>query len=280
MRLDIDARLRRLQRRTSALSVSATLGAILLAILVVQVARLGWAMVTPIGRFGDWQAAPAISRDTAASALTSFDPFFRLNRQAASATSVVTSLQLTLFGTRMDDASGRGSAIIATSDGVQNSYSVGDEIVAGVRLKEVAFDHVTIDRGGAAEDLFIVQPSGSAGATPVATTESKAPAPLVTDTADGAGVSVSDLRAAIGFIPRIDGGRVTGLAVRPQGASGLFQKLGFRNGDVITQVNGHPVSGGDEVQNAAVGLAKGGNLSVSVERGAEILPLVISVKGQ
>jgi len=280
MRLDIDARLRRLQRRIPALSVSATLGTILLAMLVVQVARLGWAMVTPIGRFGDWRVAPAISRDTAASVLTGFDPFFRLNRQPASATGVVTSLQLTLFGTRLDDASGRGSAIIATPDGVQNSYSVGDEIVAGVRLKEVAFDHVTIDRGGAAEDLFIVQPSGSADAAPVATSQNSVPASLVTDAPNGAGVSTSDLRAAIGFIPRIDGGRVTGLAVRPQGESGLFQKLGFRGGDVITQVNGHPVSGGDEVQNAAAGLAKGGNLSVSVERGAEILPLVISVKGQ
>jgi general secretion pathway protein C len=70
---------------------------------------------------------------------------------------VVTSLDLALYGIRQDEASGRGSAIIATPDGVQRSFAVGEEIVPGVTLTAVAFDSVTISRGGVTEQLFMDQ---------------------------------------------------------------------------------------------------------------------------
>src|SRR3546814_4797376 len=38
---------------------------------------------------------------------------------------------------------------VAGPNGVQNSFAVGEEIMPGVVLKAVAFDHITIDRGGA-----------------------------------------------------------------------------------------------------------------------------------
>lgn len=286
MPLEMDARLRGLRRWVRDWSLVAILRAVLVVLLLVQVARLAWALVSPIGPLGDWRPAAPMAREAAAGVLAGFDPFFRLDRPAAPAAGVVTNLQLALFGTRLDDATGRGSAIIATPDGVQKSYAVGDEIVPGVKLKEVAFDHVTLDRGGAAEDLFIDQSGAAAGQAPApaapATDSSLAPPPAddAPRNSDDDGVSLAELRQGIGFIPRIDGGRVTGLAVRPQGGGGLFSRLGFHSGDVVTQVNGHPVNGAQDLQSAAAGLADGGNLSVSVERGAEVLPLVIRVKGQ
>src|SRR3546814_4658726 len=60
-------------------------------------------------------------------------------------------LGLTLYGVNINEATGGGSAIIAAEDGEQASYAVGDEIAPGVRLAGVAFDHVTLDRGGAQE---------------------------------------------------------------------------------------------------------------------------------
>ena len=84
----------------------------------------------------------------------SFDPFTRAPA-ANSGGQVVTSLALKLFGVRVNEASGLGSAIIATPDGVQGSFAVGDEILPGVTLKSVEFDHVTIDRGGAEETVFL-----------------------------------------------------------------------------------------------------------------------------
>ena len=94
------------------------------------------------------------------------------NRLGEAAGGNVTSLSLKLYGIQLNEASGSGSAIIAGADGVQMSYALGDEIVPGVKLKAVFFDHVLLDRGGAEESLFIDQssPAPEAGGPPVAGT--------------------------------------------------------------------------------------------------------------
>jgi len=166
MRLALDPRARRLLRRLPRTTVYSALELLLLSLLAMQCARLVWAIVTPVGPIGDWKAPGALRPAlpvASPAALASFDPFFRLNQQGA-APVVVTSLNLTLFGVRQDRGSGRGAAIIATPDGQQRSYAVGEEIVPGVTLTAVGFDNVTISRGGTAEQLFLDQ---SSPATPV-----------------------------------------------------------------------------------------------------------------
>lgn len=272
MRLFMDGRARRLLRRVPVVNLYSIAELLLLAALAVQVARFAWALVTPVGPLGDWRPAAPIVSGLPADALASFDPFFRLEGDAGPAT--VTSLQLTLFGTRIDEAQGGGSAILAGPDNVQTSVAVGEEVAPGVRLKAVAFDHVTLDRGGTDEDLFIdqsksVQPvnPAPAGAPPVT-----APAPP-----PAAGVPVSQIRSEIGFIPRIDAGRVSGLVVRPQGTGNLFRQAGLREGDVITSVGGRPVSGADEFDRVASAFRAGGNIPLVVERGGQTLPLSLTV---
>jgi general secretion pathway protein C len=126
----------------------------LVAVLAVQAARLFWAIAAPLGPVGAWQVPqPSAVYDPALPAR--FDPFFRLARAAGPV--VVTSVPLTLFGVRVDQASGRGAAIIATPDGVQSSFAIGDAIMPGIILKAVAVDGVTIDRGGISEQLFLDQ---------------------------------------------------------------------------------------------------------------------------
>lgn len=149
-----EARARQMLRRLSELNWLSALEILLLAVLALQCARLLWAVASPVGPLGDWRrdSEPvAPSRATFAT----FDPFFRLSQ--ASGPVVVTGLNLTLFGVREDRASGRGSAIIGLPDGTQASFAVGDEILPGVVLAGVAFDNVTIRRGGIEEQLFIDQ---------------------------------------------------------------------------------------------------------------------------
>ena len=222
MRLKVDARMRRLVRLIPVVNVYSVIELALLALLAVQVARFVWVLVTPVAPLGDWRPAgpelPALPGET----IAGFDPFFRLDA-AQTGPQVVTSLQLTLFGTRQDEATGGGSAIIAGPDGVQNSYAVGDEIQPGVRLVGVAFDHVTVSRGSAEEDLFLDQ---SGGATPVApATTSGVPTPPGASPPSGGpgGVTAASIRQDIGFIPRLDGGRISGLVVRPVGGGGAFR---------------------------------------------------------
>jgi len=147
----------RFQRRVRSLGRGSLLVLAEIALIVAigwVAVSLFWTLVRPLGPVGDWRAPDtAVVADPAL--LTRFDPFFR--EGTASRLLTVTALPLKLFGTRLDQAIGRGSAIIAAPDGRQSSYGVGDEIVPGVRLRAVAFDHVTIDRGGVAEQLFLDQ---------------------------------------------------------------------------------------------------------------------------
>ncbi|MBU0775953.1 MAG: secretion system protein C, partial [Alphaproteobacteria bacterium] len=129
----------------------------LIALLALQLVRLAWVVVTPVGSFGPWEGRQAQLLPPAArqALFASFDPFFRSGAPQTAGKGVVTSLALTLYGIRLNEGSGLGSAIIAAPDGVQNSFAVGDEVLPGVVLKSVSFDHVTIDRGGAEEQIFL-----------------------------------------------------------------------------------------------------------------------------
>ncbi|WP_353205590.1 type II secretion system protein N [Sphingomonas sp.] len=287
MRLVLDARARAFLRRVPVTKVYTGVELLLIALLAVQCARLVWVVVTPVGPVGIWRPEQGSIAGSPQAILRGFDPFFLISGGDAAGPSVVTTLQLTLFGTRLDEAQGGGSAIIAGPDGVQQSIGVGQEIMPGVRLKAVAFDHVTIDRGGASEDLFLVQPDQAPAA---------APAPNGPPLIGGSGaappggappsgplgaqaVTFAQLKADVGFIPRIDNGRVNGLTVRSQGAGAGFRAVGLRDGDVVTQIGGRPVSGQADIERIGAQYAKGGTLSITVERAGNTLPLAITIAG-
>lgn len=275
MRLRLDARGRRWLRRLPVVNVYSVAELALMAVLAVQGARLLWVIVTPVSPLGEWRPlAPAIAGSPAA-ILEGFDPFFRLQGQQA-APAAVTTLQLTLFGTRLDEASGRGSAILAGPDGVQRSVSVGEEVQPGVTLKAVAFDHITIDRGGATEDLYLDQsdaPPAAAGAPASGAPSVQAPGSVP----PAGGVAIGQLRSDIGFIPRLDGGRVSGLVVRPMGSGAAFRAAGLREGDIVTALGGRPVTGPGDLDRLAADFAQGGSLSITVERGDQTLPLSLQI---
>ncbi len=278
MRLSFDARARAMLRRLPVVNVYTLAELVLLAILAVQCARLLWTVVTPVAPMGEWRPAGVALPSAPGEVLRGFDPFYRISASAADGPAVVTSLQLKLFGTRIDEAMGRGSAIIAGPDGVQNSIAVGEEIIPGVVLKEVAFDHVVIERGGVREDLFLDQSAGgTAPPTPVPGDDTTPPPPAV---AASAGMTVQQFQSEIGFVPRIEGGRISGLVVRPEGAGTAFRAAGLREGDIVTQIGGRAVQGPADIERLANQFSGGGTIALTVDRGGQVLPLSVQVTGQ
>jgi len=255
------------------------------ALLIVQLVRLVWAVLTPVGPMGEWLGRHATiqSADARARLFAAFDPFNPAQRMAAGGTQNITSLALTLFGVRVNEGSGLGSAIIAGSDGVQNSYAIGDEVMPGVVLKAVLFDHVVIDRGGAEETIFLDQSTPVAPAEPSG--DSGGDHSGAFRAADGSGparpvagmLTVDAIRAGVGFGPRMSDGRITGIVVSQKGPG--FQAAGFRPGDVITQVNGRPIGSADDLSVLQQALVPGARISVMVERGADVVPLALLVQG-
>lgn len=189
MRLYATDRLRHLLRTLPRGRPLAWLEILLLVGLGIQIARLVWVAVTPVSPLGAWRppAATILSPAARAALFARFDPFHRA-AVPAGGTAAVTSLALKLYGIRVNEASGLGSAIIQTPDGQQASYSVGEKIIDGVTLKAVSADHVVIDKGGSDELLYIDQsqpaPVASPGAAPVGV-----PSDLPTPTTPGGSIN-------------------------------------------------------------------------------------------
>ena len=274
MRLAFDSR--RLIGRARSVNGWTLLELALLALIALQCARLIWIAVTPVGAVGDWRGTGSDRGAVATAVLGGFDPFFRIGGAAGPVT--VTSLNLKLFGIRQDQASGRGSAIIAGSDGEQRSIAVGEEIEPGVTLKAVGFDSVTIARGGADEQLFMDQSEGSATVTPPGAPAPAAPAPPVVQPSTsvepgGRPVAPSKLYPnEVSMTPRMNGAELTGVTVRPQGNADGFRALGLAAGDVVTAVNGRRIRSREQMQAMATDLASA-PVTVQVERDGRVLTL-------
>ncbi|WP_265587573.1 type II secretion system protein N [Sphingomicrobium arenosum] len=243
--------------------------ACLIAILAALLARLLWVLVTPVGPLGDWRvAAPRFLSDGARDALlSSYDPFPGTPATVAAGGESVTDLDLQLFGTLLNRGAGTGSAIIAGEDGVQQSFAVGDEVSPGVRLAEVAFDHVVLDRGGVREMLYLD------GALPADTIE-------VPDTSSAAAGTEAAAQAMIPdfeFEPRRTGGKITGIRLPITTDPALLSVIGLRAGDVIVSVNDVPVDSQADIDQLKSSLKPAARIRLMVERGAQTVPIAVNL---
>jgi len=248
-------------------AIFAGLEYLMLAAVAMAVARLVWTIVTPVGPFGNWAPPAKVAAMVDTAALGSFDPFFRT--AAGGGDAAVSTLGLTLLGTRVDMVSGRGSAIIATEDGKQSSFAVGEAVLPGVVLKSVAFDAATLDRNGALESLFLDQSSGGAPVTPdTAPSVTARPANAVPATIR------PRLAADIMVTPRLRGSTITGYVLNPKGSGAAFAAAGLLPGDVLVSVDGTPVTEVADPSSLARRLDAGG-VAVGLERGGGVIKLGI-----
>lgn len=254
MKLELDGRLRRVARLVRPITFYRASELAMIALVAVLAARLLWAVFTPVSPLGDW-ARSAAATPVALSGFLGFDPFFR--NQPAGGAPVVTSLQLVLFGIRMNEASGGGSAIIEVPGDGQQSFGVGEEIMPGVTLKAVAYDHVIIARGGADEQLYVVQSGGGDAATPAPAADA------------GSAPSVSTIAGAVTATPRSENGLVTGVAIQPGGDAAAFAATGLQAGDVLLRVNGERVRALEDIATAVATNAGQGPVQMDVERGGQ-----------
>jgi general secretion pathway protein C len=192
-------------------------------------------LFTPLGPVGRWlpPAPPTIPTTAQLALFSTFDPFAAAQAPQGAAAAAPAVSGFTLFGTRMSLGGAPGSAIIAGADGIQNSYSVGDEVAPGVRLLSVGFDFVLVGGNGAEQRLAMEGADPPAAATPAAA--ALAPAAQTSPSPPPPSATMSH------FAPRLVGGRVSGFLVSPLRRPAVLAAAGLRDGDIITQVNGRPL---------------------------------------
>ncbi|WP_176595218.1 MULTISPECIES: type II secretion system protein N [Sphingobium] len=276
MRVAFSDNIRNMSGRLRPIDWLSLVEKLLLGLLALQCAGLIWAVLTPVGSFGPWEGRQAqfLSVAERQALFSGFDPFYRSGPQQPGG-GVVTSLALTVYGIRLNEGSGQGSAIVAGPDGVQNSFVVGEEIMPGVVLKAVAFDHITIDRGGAEEQVFLDQSQPA----PTAVPDGGAPAGSPPSPVKGMDNPTADmLKRDVGYTPRMQNGRVTGLILTAKGPG--FQNAGFQPGDIVTQIDGQPVGSVSDLQALQGKIMPGARISLTVERGAATSSVNLTLQGQ
>jgi general secretion pathway protein C len=256
------------------------------ALCLALAANLFWILVAPVGPIGNWVAKPPVmlSASEREGLFASFDPFARTASQGNPPTNI-TSLSLSLFGTRFNEFTGGGSAILAGADGVQQSYDVGDEVMPGVVLAKVAFDHVVLSQNGAEESLFMDQSTpaetvgGGQAAQPTVPPTTGAAPPANGSASGPVGGEVKlnavTLRDSIGVAPRTIGGKVTGLVLSARDDGAMMKNAGLAPGDIIVSINGRPVGSPAEI---SAQLRSGAKLTLEVERGSQKIPVGINLE--
>lgn len=252
-------------QRVNARSLVAAAQVLLALLLAFAAARLVWVLLAPVGPVGTPPPAALAARSGTA-VFGRFDPFFQMPGDGGP--TVVSDLAIDLYGTRVDNVSGRGSAIIGV-DGTQRSFLVGEEIMSGVTLHGVAFDSVTVSRGGSLEQLFLDQSVPARAVSP-------APA-AAADDATMVQVPLERVEREITGELVHRGGEVEGLALKPVGSGGLFNEIGLKAGDVLLSANGVRIDS-ETLPGSIANLIGDNDVAVlEIRRGAEVQTVTFEI---
>jgi general secretion pathway protein C len=188
-----------------------------------------------------------------------------------------TRLDLKLRGTVAADDSAMAHAIIADGRGNDNVYFLQDKIPGGATLHQVYSDRVIINRAGALETLKLPKLSeslgnqaGPSGARPTPTSSS--PRPSLQSAMQESGTTFTDILRPQPFMPN---GELKGYRVYPGRDRRKFAALGFRPGDLVTEINGQKLDNLQSGVEVFREIASMTQLNLTIERGGQ--PVVISI---
>ncbi len=216
-------------------------------------------------------------------------------------------VNLTLVATGV--LSGGRSFAMVEQNGDSVLYHVGEEVMPGVTLAEVQTDRVFVSRGKERIEVLLFADRDDTGSErqnrgPAALTRpSRRPGrPGVTQNTEGedaetirqvddtswivdrreveqATANLSQLITQIRVVPNLDANRqADGFKVFSIRPGSLFSKIGLRNGDILKEVNGIPMSGVDQAYQALTGLQGESSIQVNLVRQNEPVTLSYEIR--
>lgn len=258
---------------------------VLVVLLAVALARLTTGLLTP-------SASPlvipsssrmmgtttTVARDTSLATVAERHLFGELEAAAKAATARVvdapkTRLNLTLRGIIPAIEGGEPFALIAEGGGGEHPYRPGDSLAGGAMVEAIHADRVLLKRGGRLETLFL-----SDAATlpqPARTAASPNTPHVVTDSALASRLGrfrnrlLSNPASAwksVNVQPVREGDTIRGYRVEPKRSGRLLSQAGLQSGDIVTAVNGIPLSDTAQVGQVIKQLSTAKRLAVQIER--------------
>ena len=231
--------------------------AVLVVALAWQAAKLTWALIPgvpadappPVVSPGEAGLSGTATRAIDITRIVDSDLFGRVSGEPATpvAVSVLdapeTTLNLQLKATVADALENRRGAAIIASGEVEKTYTVSDivEGAGGAQLHAIYSDRVILNRAGTLETLRLPAEyaSGNAAAMYAAV---PIPAPGAATLRSVISDNATRINEIVRVAAHIEQGRMVGFRLNPGEQPERFGALGFRPGDVVTEINGTAMS--------------------------------------
>lgn len=205
----------------------------------------------------------------------------------------VTRLNLKLKGIYAADDKGKANAIIADDRGKQAVYFIDEKLKVGGRvyLRQVYFDKVIIETNGKKEALKLdkqVLPEIDKRRANGKRSNSKKNEILdkrrnnqltrrVNQVRDNLLTDPKSVSDVIQGRPHFENGELKGFNISPGKDRRLFQQLGLRRGDLVTAVNGVPLTNMQEAMTLMGDAQSIEELNVEIQRKNETLNLLLNL---
>ncbi|MBD3670600.1 MAG: type II secretion system protein GspC [Gammaproteobacteria bacterium] len=197
-----------------------------------------------------------------------------------------TRLNLVLNGVIASDSKLIARAFIGTAGGNEKSYRLDEAVPGGAVLKEIYDDRVILQRNGRFETLRMPKK--------VSSIVMQADEPVSTEPASGKDLirpdvtreevlqyknklltSPNDLAGAIRQRPVRRNGKIIGYRLFPGSEKDAFNRLGLKPGDIVTGVNGMPLSDPSSAMALYGQLPTMQELNIEVERQGQTMSLTL-----
>lgn len=261
----------------------------LVVALAATLAQLVWALVPQPA----WQAAPvtavsapAASKGNHLQAIVNAHLFGRYQAEQAPAATALseapdTRLNLTLVGILAGSSQRDSRALIAQSNGTEEPYALGADVIAGVSLQAIFPDRVILSRGGQLETLRLDRESTSRADPSVAV--SAATQPEASGSQQLAQIReqvLQDPTKASEYIrvqPTNENGQMRGYRIYPGRDRSIFNNAGLRPGDLVTSVNGIQLDDTQKALQMLNDLSQSNAITLTVERGGQTQTVNVSL---
>ncbi|SEQ08441.1 general secretion pathway protein C [Ectothiorhodospira magna] len=199
-----------------------------------------------------------------------------------------TRLQLSLKGVVTTPDPAQGVALIADAQDNERHYRVGAQLPGGARLEQIFADRVILSRGGSFEMLRLpretLETTAVVPVRPIAPTiargASQRDETLASTLAERRAIWLQEPARFMDSIrarPVMVQGEIRGFTVSPRRDPALFRQAGLRPGDVVTGINGTPVSAITDPQALLTQLAQATEIRLDLERQGRTLSLTLPV---
>lgn len=152
-------------------------------------------------------------------------------------------LDLLLHGIIYSTTEAHSRAFLERKGLVKKYFKIGDQITARVKLHQIYPDKVVLDHNGNLEQLLLIKTTISTGLTQAAAHQDETPAEIISQYRDKYSSSPMELARQFRSFPVRQGGKYIGYRLESMQGEELLDKLGIRNTDIITEVNGVKLDG-------------------------------------